>query len=442
MIVRIGLFRLICLRKPKLLRYENKRPSVDVKGRRLSRLNSFLKNEHKRQRKWQWILQSLFCSYGAQNQKTSVFNAVSATLADGFHKFRGYVPTDILAGFALMKLKQITEKYKGDLDPDSVSRRKVNFSEKGLNNHLLRMIRYLKFCIGSYGWLFHIYSKGMYGLLQLIFLCGYRKKPSALNDDTEEFNNSNMIIGDNLCKWSTSVILRWTGIYHADLIYANFKNTVYCPVCYIAVDHREKSVVVIVRGTLSFADALTDLSAQPAYLMSDENGVKFYVHQGMLDSAQALHMKLEGDGLLQKIFNKYPSFKLVLAGHSLGAGVASILALILKPVYPKLHCYAYAPPGGLMNKAAAQYTKSFITAVFFENDIVPRLSIQNFEQLGNDMLKEIETCKVPKFRIFLNSFLEWTGCYKPHYHDFHHEKNDFETKQLEKVDGANSEEVN
>lgn len=46
----------------------------------------------------------------------------------------------------------------------------------------------------------------------------------------------------------------------------------------------------------------------------------------------------------------FPSqdYNLVIVGHSFGAGVASLLAIILRPRYPRLHCYAFAPPGGLI----------------------------------------------------------------------------------------------
>lgn len=41
-------------------------------------------------------------------------------------------------------------------------------------------------------------------------------------------------------------------------------------------------------------------------------------------------------------------YDLVLVGHSLGAGTAAILAILLHADYPTLHCYAYSPPGGLL----------------------------------------------------------------------------------------------
>jgi sn1-specific diacylglycerol lipase len=43
------------------------------------------------------------------------------------------------------------------------------------------------------------------------------------------------------------------------------------------------------------------------------------------------------------------NYKLVLVGHSLGAGSAAILAVLLHDQFPDLHCYAYAPPGGLLS---------------------------------------------------------------------------------------------
>lgn len=49
------------------------------------------------------------------------------------------------------------------------------------------------------------------------------------------------------------------------------------------------------------------------------------------------------------------SYKLVITGHSLGGGVASVLAWLYLPAYPDLVCYAFAPPGGLMRCASFSF---------------------------------------------------------------------------------------
>lgn len=66
----------------------------------------------------------------------------------------------------------------------------------------------------------------------------------------------------------------------------------------------------------------------------------------------------------------------MVTGHSLGAGVASILTLLIKLSdgfkFPNLVCYAFSPPGSLFSFPLAQYCKEFITAVVIGNDLVPR----------------------------------------------------------------------
>lgn len=73
----------------------------------------------------------------------------------------------------------------------------------------------------------------------------------------------------------------------------------------------------------------------------------------MVQAAEYILKKLERDKLLERAFNSDPSkgtteYNFILVGHSLGAGTAAILAILLKPQYPNLKCYSYSPPGGLL----------------------------------------------------------------------------------------------
>jgi len=41
-------------------------------------------------------------------------------------------------------------------------------------------------------------------------------------------------------------------------------------------------------------------------------------------------------------------YRVVTVGHSLAAGVAALVAVLLRHEYPTIHCYAYSPPGCLV----------------------------------------------------------------------------------------------
>ena len=65
-------------------------------------------------------------------------------------------------------------------------------------------------------------------------------------------------------------------------------------------------------------------------------------------------------------FRDYP---LVLCGHSLGAGVASILSIMLRPSFPSLKCFAYCPPGAVVDDGMAKKCEQFIFSFVRQDDL-------------------------------------------------------------------------
>jgi sn1-specific diacylglycerol lipase len=213
------------------------------------------------------------------------------------------------------------------------------------------------------------------------------------------------VVGDNICGCYLLAMLRQAGLDEEDIEYAQFgAGVIRNPYC-ITVDHEWKSVVITIRGTLSLEDAVTDLSIRPESLSEWAERCSFdgqgeYCHEGMLASAEWVLRDLEKNGILDELLLadhcRYPGYQLYVAGHSLGAGCAAILALMLKPKFPSLKCLCFEPPAVMSARVAGQ---TFITSFILDADIVPRLSYHSLENLRNDMLDLIARIKVPKYQI-------------------------------------------
>jgi hypothetical protein len=52
--------------------------------------------------------------------------------------------------------------------------------------------------------------------------------------------------------------------------------------------------------------------------------------------------------------SSYSHYRVMVTGHSLGAGTAVLLAWLLKDAYPSLHCYAYGTPGSVCDEQSCK----------------------------------------------------------------------------------------
>jgi sn1-specific diacylglycerol lipase len=105
-------------------------------------------------------------------------------------------------------------------------------------------------------------------------------------------------------------------------------------------------------------------------------------------------------GKLDEILKgEYSGYRLRVCGHSLGAACATILSLFLRPRYPKVRCLAFSPPGCVLSKDLAEECSRWQTSYVLDADIVPRLSIESFEDLRDELLETVCRIKIPKYQI-------------------------------------------
>ncbi|KAI7796875.1 diacylglycerol lipase-beta [Triplophysa rosa] len=339
-------------------------------------------------RVWESRLRLLCCCLPQDDNHRAAFSSISQ-LVSGFFLDTDLVPSDIAAGLALLHQEQ--DKMEHCRDPDEVLIHSPSSPiREDLEVELEKSAHFLQFAVAAYGWPLYIYSNPLTGLCKLSGgCCGNRHAEYDL------------VGGDNLGCHFTS-ILQSTGLQYRDFIHISFHNQIYEIPFFVALDHKRESVLVAVRGTLSLKDVLTDLSAECENFTVEGVSGTCYAHKGISQAANYIYKKLVNDGILSQAFNIAPEYKLVITGHSLGAGTASLLAVLLRSTHPTLECYAFSPPGGLLSKALADYSKQFIISVVLGKDLVPRLSIPNMEDLKRRILKMVSNCSKPKYKILMH----------------------------------------
>ena len=89
-------------------------------------------------------------------------------------------------------------------------------------------------------------------------------------------------------------------------------------------------------------------------------------------------------GILERLLQgdeaELPDYTLRFVGHSLGAGIAVLLSLMMRRRYPTLKCLCFSPPGGFLTWKLATECSEFVTSFVLDSDIIPRLSFENMER--------------------------------------------------------------
>lgn len=111
-------------------------------------------------------------------------------------------------------------------------------------------------------------------------------------------------------------------VQEEDVLLYSWAEKTFEPAFVVFLDHKLRWLVVAVRGSMEWKSVLTDIAADTCELAGGK------AHSGMARAARWLNGRVRP--LLAKALEQHPEYRVVCTGHSLGANVASILALLLR----------------------------------------------------------------------------------------------------------------
>ncbi|XP_029668514.1 sn1-specific diacylglycerol lipase alpha isoform X4 [Formica exsecta] len=411
----------------KMKKYQRSMREAESRGARLHYKRSGSRNRNWRQRKvirayqdsWDNRCRLLFCCMGNSDRSRNSFADIARLLSDFFRDL-DVVPSDVVAGLVLLRKFQkierelIVKQRKNDTYeflsgvPVTPRTKFLSLTEDGDLGHFQLAIHYMHFALAAYGWPIFLLGPSI-ELCQLCtrlqcccFPCGARHEDEAT------------IVEDNCCQCNYAALSRMLDLGEIEVVYATFHVDVGETPFFIALDYTKRKIVISIRGTISMKDVLTDLNAEGEVLPLSPPREDWFGHKGMVQAAEYIRKKLQEEDLIARARAKDPSrgthqFGLTLVGHSLGAGTAAILAILLKQDYPDLVCFSFGPPGGLLSMPAQQYSQEFITSVVVGKDVVPRIGLRQMESLRADLINAIKRSVDPKWKTIACSVM-CCGC--------------------------------
>jgi hypothetical protein len=185
---------------------------------------------------------------------------------------------------------------------------------------------------------------------------------------------------------------------------------------FVAIDHQQKEIILSIRGTYNIGEIVVDIAAFTTPFGTDSNNnhgntttttttISGEAHSEMAKQAKLI-WEVTGPTIL-KLWKDHPHYTLVLTGHSLGAGTASLLHLWLHegisnssgsgttatsttsssrsiPTSGSIRCVVFASPPVYYNpqpSASIQHAMQQCVNFVQGYDMVPFLSIDSMRHL-------------------------------------------------------------
>lgn len=152
----------------------------------------------------------------------------------------------------------------------------------------------------------------------------------------------------------------------------------------VVVDDKTKSIVIMIKGTSTLEDAIIDGLATTEQVVLDKKN--YLAHSGFLRSGKEIVKQIKND--ITSLINTNRNYNIVVTGHSLGGGAATVTGVLLHETLKKTHnvkvnVWAYAagttfaaekgktPLQDYLSKNTNLRMKTYV----YKQDIVPRLSL-------------------------------------------------------------------
>ncbi|CAD5215322.1 unnamed protein product [Bursaphelenchus okinawaensis] len=354
-----------------------------------------------------WHSRLRLCKIMQTSEMREAIDEIASLLA-GFFADRDLVISDIVAGLLLLVHypEQSPPRYltipTSQLDlPDWMQ----------MPSSLHMVSRMCDFVVAVYGWpnfmLNNCTCAAWYSL--------YRQLRCCRKCDVKEV----VVVDDNCCSCNSAAFRIESQLKEADVFFLSFRNRLYQVPFVVLTDHRTNSIVITIRGSASLLDLVTDLSLSDDVFSVDvdsdpilkedhelDSSGEVRVHRGMLNSARYVFNMLKKYQVLEDLMELHPTYNVVVCGHSLGAGVAALLTLLLKQGYPTVRCYAFSPPGCVISEHGQSEMESHVLSIIVGDDLVPRISYQSLMDLKESIDEQIYSTDRAKYEILIKGIFK------------------------------------
>jgi len=163
------------------------------------------------------------------------------------------------------------------------------------------------------------------------------------------------------------------------------------PAFSVITNPKRKLAVVAIRGTKSMEGFIVDFNHEAGTMLapkdSDVKGVKLMCHSGMYEAARYLSDDVGVRSTLERLHAS--GYDVVICGHSLGAGVATLLGMHLMRINAKVgkvKVYGFAtPPCVTPNLTTMWKDRLTVLNVVMEGDLVPLFSYRNCSEFAAEI---------------------------------------------------------